>query len=145
MVDETGILNVDSRWELAIMTVKLIKKYILIFIGSISLTLGIVGVFIPILPTTPFLLLSSFCYVRSSERLYNWLINHKIFGEYIYNYMTYRAVKRSTKIGALIFLWLSLILSMLAVSNFHLRILLFIVGVGVSIHLCTLKTLSNNR
>ena len=127
------------------MTVKLIKKYILIFIGSISLTLGIVGVFIPILPTTPFLLLSSFCYVRSSERLYNWLINHKIFGEYIYNYMTYRAVKRSTKIGALIFLWLSLILSMLAVSNFHLRILLFIVGVGVSIHLCTLKTLSNNR
>lgn len=125
------------------MIVKSIKKYVLIFIGSISLTLGIAGVFIPVLPTTPFLLISSFCYIHSSKRLYNWLINHKIFGEYIYNYMTYRAVKRSTKIGALIFLWLSLMISMLIVSNLHLRIFLFTVGVGVSIHLFTLKTLSN--
>ena len=130
-----------SSWGLAIMIVKSIKKYVLIFIGSISLALGIVGVFIPVLPTTPFLLLSSFCYIHSSKRLYNWLINHKVFGEYIYNYITYRAVKQSTKIGALIFLWASLIISMTIASNLHLRIFLLAVGVGVSIHLLTLKTL----
>jgi uncharacterized membrane protein YbaN (DUF454 family) len=124
------------------MIVKSIKKYVLIFIGSLSLAFGIVGIFIPVLPTTPFLMLSSLCYIHSSKRLYNWLINHKIFGEYIYNYMTYRAVKRSTKIGALLFLWLSLMISMLVVSSLHLRIFLFAVGIGVSIHLYTLKTLN---
>ena len=125
------------------MIVESIKKYVLIFIGSISLALGIIGVVIPVLPTTPFLLLSSFCYIHSSKGLYNWLINHKVFGEYIYNYITYRAVKRSTKIGALIFLWVSLMISMLIVQSLHLRIFLLAVGIGVSIHLFTLKTLSN--
>ena len=122
------------------MKFKSLKKYLLIFAGSISLALGIIGVLLPVLPTTPFLLLSSFCYIRSSNRLYNWLINHKIFGSYIYNYLTYRAVKKSVKIGALIFLWFSLLISILIVSNLHLRIFLVAVGVSVSIHLLTLKT-----
>lgn len=125
------------------MLIKSIKKYVLIVLGSLSLTLGIVGIFIPVLPTTPFLLLASFCYIRSSKHLYNWLINHKVIGEYIFNYMTYRAVKLSTKIGALLFLWISLIVSMIFVSNLHLRLFLFAVGVGVSIHLYSLKTLNN--
>lgn len=122
------------------MKFKSFKKYLLIFAGSISLALGIIGVLLPVLPTTPFLLLSSFCYIRSSNHLYNWLINHKIFGSYIYNYLTYRAVKKSVKIGALIFLWFSLLISILIVSNLYLRIFLMAVGVAVSIHLLTLKT-----
>lgn len=124
------------------MITKSIKKYLLISIGSISLGLGIFGIVIPVLPTTPFLLLSSICFIRSSERLYNWLISHRIFGSYIYNYMTYRAVKKSAKIGALIFLWLSLITSILLVWNLHVTILLLAVGIGVSIHLLSLKTLT---
>ena len=127
------------------MTVKSVKKYLLIFLGTVSFTLGIVGVILPVLPTTPFLLLASLCYIRSSKRLYNWLINHKIFGEYIYNYLTYRKVKKSTKLGALIFLWLSLLTSIMVVSNLHLRIFLIIVGVGVSIHLFTLKTMREEK
>lgn len=129
------------------MIILVAKKYLLIFAGSISLVLGIVGVFIPVLPTTPFLLLSSFCFLRSSKRLYNWLINHKLFGSYIYNYLTYRAINKNTRIGALIFLWLSLLVSIFFVSNLHMTIFLFAVGIGVSIHLFTLKTLNkeNNK
>ncbi len=121
-----------------------IKKYLLIFLGSLSLVLGIIGIFLPLLPTTPFLLLASFCYVRSSEKLYNWLINHKIFGNYIYCYLTYKAIPRKTKIGAIIFLWSTLIISMILLSSLHLRIFLAAVGIGVTIHLLTLKTLSRD-
>lgn len=120
----------------------MIKKYLLIFLGSASLTLGIIGVFIPVLPTTPFLLLASFCYLRSSKRLYNWLINHKIFGAYIYCYITYKAIPMKTKVGTLIFLWSTLIVSMILVPSLHIRIFLLVVGVGVTIHLLILKTLS---
>lgn len=119
-----------------------VKKYALIFTGSTSLALGVVGIFVPVLPTTPFLLLTSFCYLRSSKSLYDWVVNHRIFGSFIYNYINYGAVKRGTKIGSLFFLWITLGISMVVLPNLHLRILLFVIGVGVSIHLLTLKTLN---
>ncbi len=122
-----------------------LKKYLLIFLGSVSLVLGTIGIFIPVLPTTPFLLLASFCYVRSSERLYKWLINHKIFGAYIYSYLTYRAVPKNTKIGTIVFLWSTLIVSMIIVHSLHIRLFLTIVGIAVTIHLVTLKTLSREE
>ena len=127
------------------MIVKSAKKYFLIFLGSTSLVLGIVGILIPILPTTPFLLLSSFFYLRSSNRLYQWLIHHKIFGSYIYNYLNYKALKQSSKIGALVFLWLSLLISIFIVPSLYLKLFLVIVGVCVSIHLLTLKTLKKEE
>jgi uncharacterized protein len=120
-----------------------VKKYFLIFAGSASLASGIIGVFIPLLPTTPFLLLASLCYIRSSSRLYSWLVNHRIFGNYIYNYITFKAVRKKVKAAALIFLWLALAVSILISASIHLRIFLFIVGIGVSIHLITLKTIKS--
>ena len=120
-----------------------IKKYVYIMGGSLSLILGIAGVFIPVLPTTPFLLLASFCYLRSSERMYNWLMNHKIFGAYIYSYLTYKAIPKKTKVGTMIFLWSTLIFSMILVSSLHIRIFLLVVGVAVTAHLLMLKTLSH--
>lgn len=122
-----------------------IKRYLLIFAGTISLGLGILGTFLPVLPTTPFLLLSSYCFVRSSKRLYDWLISHRICGEYIYNYITYRAVKREVKVMALITLWLSITLSFLSVSSIYLRVFLVTVVIGVSIHLIVLKTLPDKK
>ncbi|MDD2484163.1 MAG: YbaN family protein [Eubacteriales bacterium] len=119
-----------------------IKKYLYIIVGSVSLILGIVGVFLPVLPTTPFLLLSSFCYVRSSQRMYHWLINHKIFGAYIYNYLTYKAIPKKTKVGAILFLWTTLIISMIIVKYLHIRLFLIVVGLAVSTHLLMLKTLN---
>lgn len=120
-----------------------IKKCVYIIVGSLSLILGIVGVFIPVLPTTPFLLLASFFYLRSSERMYNWLMNHKIFGAYIYSYLTYKAIQKKTKVGTMIFLWSTLIVSMILVSSLHIRIFLLAVGVAVTAHLLMLKTLSH--
>ncbi|OPX44454.1 inner membrane protein YbaN [Ruminiclostridium hungatei] len=118
-----------------------IKKYILLGIGSIALALGMIGVVVPLLPTTPFLLLASFCYIRSSDRLHRWLMNHRLFGRLLYNYTTHRAVKRNVKITALVSLWLSLAISMYVAGSMHLIIFLVLVGIGVSIHLLKLKTL----
>jgi len=120
-----------------------IKKYLLIFLGSLSVAFGVIGVFVPVLPTTPFLLLASFCYLRSSKRMHNWLINHKIFGSYIYCYLNYRAVSKKTKIGAMMFLWSTLMVSMVLVESLHIRLFLVAVGIGVTVHLMLLKTLSS--
>lgn len=121
-----------------------LKKIVLITVGSLALALGFLGAFLPVLPTTPFLLLSAYCYMRSSERLYQWLINHPLLGAYIYNYLTYRAITRSTRYGALFFLWVTLIISMLVTANLHLIIFLTAVGVGVTIHLFVLNTLDRD-
>jgi uncharacterized membrane protein YbaN (DUF454 family) len=124
---------------------KPVARYLFIILGVIFLGLGVIGVFLPILPTTPFLLLTSFCFLRSSKRLYNWLINHRIFGLFIYNYLTYKAATRNTKIGTLIFLWVSLFISSLFISQISIKLLLLAVGIGVTIHIYSLKTLAQKR
>lgn len=121
------------------------KKYLLIALGSISLGLGAVGVAVPVLPTTPFLLIALFCYLRSSRRLYDWLIHHRLFGTYLYNYVTYRAVPRQTKIGALIFLWAGLVTSIILVDALFVRLILLAVGIVVSIHILSLKTITKEQ
>lgn len=118
-----------------------IKKCLLIIIGTISLVLGITGLLLPVLPTTPFLLLSSFCYLRSSQRLYRWLMSRKVFGSYIYNYLTHKAVPRNTKVFSIIFLWITLIISMILIRHWYVRAFLVLVGIGVSIHMAMLKTI----
>ncbi|NCB42680.1 MAG: DUF454 domain-containing protein [Clostridia bacterium] len=127
------------------MKLQLIKKYSYIFLGSVALLLGVIGVFVPVLPTTPFLLLSSFCYLRSSKRMYDWLIHHKLFGSYIYCYVTYKAIPKKTKVGTMIFLWATLGISMILVDAWHLRGFLVLVGIGVTFHLVTLKTMSEEE
>lgn len=71
-----------------------------VVVGLVSLALGILGIALPLLPTTPFLLLSAFCFARSSERLHRWLIDHHIFGPIIENWRTHRAIPRAAKIAA---------------------------------------------
>lgn len=117
------------------------KKYLFIALGSLSLGLGAVGVAIPVLPTTPFLLIALACYLRSSRRLYDWLMHNKLFGPYLYNYVTYRAVPKATKVAALAILWTGLITSILLVDLLYVRLILLIVGIAVSIHLFLLKTI----
>ena len=69
-------------------------------LGLASLSLGIVGIVLPLLPTTPFLLLSAFCFARSSDRLHAWLLAHRIFGPLIENWHRERAIARSAKMAA---------------------------------------------
>lgn len=121
------------------MTAKRLKQYFLIILGSVSLALGFIGIFLPVLPTTPFLLLSSYCYLRSSESLYHWLMHHKIFGPYIDNYINNKSITRRTRNGMLVFLWCTLSISIFLAHNIYLKMFLVAVGIGVSIHLFTLK------
>lgn len=122
-----------------------IKTFLLIIIGTLSLILGIIGMFLPVLPTTPFLLLSSFCYLRSSQRLYRWLMTRKVIGAYIYNYITYKSVPRRTKVFSIIFLWTTLIVSMILIGHWHVNVFLILVGIGVTIHLLKLKTIEKSE
>ncbi len=123
------------------MILKRLKKVFLITIGTISLILGVIGIFLPVLPTTPFLLLTAFCYIHSSRRLYNWLINHKVLGKYIYNYITHRGATKKTKVSAIFFLWFGTALSIYIVGNLHFAILISVIGIAVTIHLLRLNTL----
>lgn len=123
--------------------IKIIKKYLLIIFGTLMLALGITGIFIPVLPTTPFLLLTSYCYLKSSKGLYQWLISHKTYGPLIKSYMEQRAIPKKTKIFALSLLWISLIFSMLLIGKLLLSILLSAIGMGVSIYILSLKTLND--
>ena len=113
---------------------------LLIIAGSLSLGLGIIGIFLPLLPTTPLLLLAAYCYLKSSEKLYNRLINSKRLGPYIKNYLEYKVVSKKAKYSAMILLWVSLIVSIVLFDNIYIRLLLLSVGIGVSVHMLSLKT-----
>ena len=121
------------------------KEYVFLVLGTLTLGIGMIGVLIPVLPTTPFLLMASFFYLRSSKRMYNWMLNHKVFGSYIYCYMKHRGVSQKAKNGTLIFLWSTLILSMSLIPGWQIKIILVIVGVAVSTHIMLLKTLGEKE
>lgn len=116
-----------------------IKRCLLLSLGTAALALGVVGIFLPILPTTPFLLLTSFCYLRSSQRMHNWLLGHPILGRYLQDYIRHRAVPRRAKILALGTLWPSLTCSVFLIPLLPVKILVGVVGLIVSIHILRLK------
>ena len=119
-----------------------VQRYLFLLGGTISLGLGILGIPLPLLPTTPFLLLSAYCYARSSRRFYYWLINHKVFGRHIHNYWEHRGITRRVKAGAISFLWLSMTLTAIfAMESLWLRLLLLVVAIAVTIHIAAIKTI----
>ena len=117
-------------------------RVLLIAAGSISVGLGVLGIFLPILPTTPFLLLAAFCYARSSEKFYIWLLTNRWFGEYIRNYREKRGVPLKVKIYTLLLLWITILSSAyFFVPVVWGKILLLMIAIGVSWHLIYIKTL----
>ena len=117
-----------------------IKRSLLIAAGSLSFGLGVAGIFLPLLPTTPFLLLASFCFLRSSKRLHGWLVNHRLFGKYLRDYLEHRSIPRNVKISTLAFLWISIILTMFIVGKWYLTVLLAGIATAVSVHILSLRT-----
>ena len=123
-----------------------IKSTIFTVFGTIFLIIGAIGVFIPILPTTPFLLLAAACYLRGSERLHRWLIYNRVFGEFIRNYTEGRGIKQRQKIYTISFLWLMIIFSVIYVlKNSLFRILLLLIAMVVSIHIIILPTIKQTN
>jgi len=116
------------------------KRRLLIGAGTLSTGLGIIGIFIPILPTTPFLLLAAACYMRSSERFYQWLINNRVFGAYVRNYIEGRGMPVRIKIFTILLLWLTIGLSIIfGVQNIVIRIVLICIAIGVTAHISLIK------
>ena len=115
---------------------------ILVFSGTFFLLIGLVGIFIPILPTTPFLLLSAACYARGSKKFYNWLINNKWLGVYIKNYQEGKGIPVNIKILTIVFLWVTILFSIfIIVSNYLIQIILIIIALAVTVHILTIKTM----
>lgn len=118
-----------------------IRKIVLIFLGTVFVALGVVGMFLPLVPTTVFLLLAAFCYSRSSEKFHTWLITNRWCGSYIKNYTDGVGMTVRDKATTISLLWMTLSVSMWFVqARLWLAALLAAIGIGVTVHLLWIKT-----
>jgi uncharacterized membrane protein YbaN (DUF454 family) len=118
---------------------------LLVAAGSLCVGLGILGILLPVLPTTPFLLLAAACYVRSSRRLYDWLLAHKWTGQYIRNYCEGRGMPLRAKVFSIALLWITLAWSASFTPNKIAHIFLSLVAVGVPVLILSVPTLRENE
>ena len=108
--------------------------------GTITLTLGAIGIVLPVLPTTPFLLLSLACYFRSSERMTHWLLNNKYFGKYLRNYKEGKGIPLKTKMFAITVLWITIGYAIFTVPIWIAQLTMFVIAAAVTMHLIRLPT-----
>lgn len=117
-------------------------KGLLIFAGTLFVGLGVLGIFLPLLPTTPFLLLAAACYAKSSKRFYHWLLSNRWFGKYIKNYRERRGIPSRVKISTISILWITIALSAyFATESFLVRAILVLIAMGVTVHILSMRTL----
>jgi uncharacterized membrane protein YbaN (DUF454 family) len=119
------------------------KRAFYLIIGTIALALGALGLFLPVLPTTPFVILAAACYLRSSKRMHTWILESKLFGEMIRNYQAGKGLRRDTKIRALVLMWATISVSAyFFVDQNIFRGAMFLVASGVTIYILRLPTLT---
>jgi uncharacterized protein len=118
-------------------------KLFLNIVGCLAVALAILGIFLPLLPTTPFLLLASACFVRGSDRMHRWLLTNRVFGEFLRNYENDKGIPRRAKIIAIALLWTSLIFSIYKFDGIWIRTGLMAIGIGVSLVLLRMKTMES--
>ena len=112
----------------------------LIIIGTISTGIGIVGIFLPILPTTPFFLLAAACYLRSSKRFYHWLLNNRFFGIYVKTYVEGKGMPLKLKILTIALIWIAIgVLVGFVVEGLVIRVILVLIHIGVTIHIILVR------
>jgi len=117
-------------------------KLFLIIVGSFSVFLGVIGIFLPLIPTTPFLLLSAYCFMKSSKKMHDCLLNNKYLGHYIRNYYEKKGISYKTKLVVITLLWLSISYSVFFIVDlFILRIILLLIAIIVTIHILKQNTL----
>ena len=114
---------------------------LLVAAGSFFLALGFLGVFLPILPTTPFLLLTAACYARGSKKFYTWLLTNRLFGGYIREWREHRSLPLRSKVVILILLWGTILMtSLFALSSPIGKVAIFLVPIGVSLLIFRIPT-----
>lgn len=124
---------------------KSFKSILYIIIGSTFLTFGIIGIFLPLLPTTPFLLLTAFFYMHGSEKLYKWLIEHKKYGPYIKNIIIHKAMKKKDKLHIISVIWMTMSISIYIAPLLIIKISLVFVATIVSIYIFNLKNIEKSK
>jgi hypothetical protein len=112
----------------------------LIALGTVFVGFGVVGIFLPILPTTPFFLLAAACYARSSERFYYWILHNRWFGNYIKNYREGKGISLTVKLWTIFALWFTILLSVFIVDDYYVKVLLLFIAAAVTLHIVTIKT-----
>lgn len=121
-----------------------LARYFLVTLGWVCICLAILGIFLPLLPTTVFLLIAAWCFARSSERFHQWLLNHPKLGPIIHNWQSNAGIARNVRNRAIIVLWISMMISMLIVAKWWVALILVCIGCGVSIYLLRLPVLKNS-
>ena len=109
--------------------------------GLLAVALGTLGMFLPLLPTVPFLLLAVFCFAKSSPAWAAKILHHPFIGKPLREWLQYKGIRRKDKIFSIAFLWVSILVSIFLVAVFWMRILLLVVAVSVTIHLLSFKTI----
>lgn len=118
-----------------------IYRYLYFISGILLVAIGVIGIFLPILPTTIFLILASACFIKSSPKANEWLRNHKILGMYIKNYQDKSGLTVKSKIFDLTFLWIMISASAIFFTElWYIKVLLLAIAIGVTIHLLMIKT-----
>ena len=118
------------------------KKAIYKFLGIVFMVVGIIGIFLPVFPTTPFVLLAAFLFFNSSPRLFMILINNRLVGLPLYIFLRYRSIELRSKLIGLLFLWTSGTVTMQFIGNFYVKLVMFLVFLGVTIHIASFKNLT---
>lgn len=115
-------------------------RYLLLVIGWLSVALGVIGIFVPVLPTTPFLLLAAACFVRSSRRFYLWLVEHPRLGPWLRDYLEGNGIPLKGKIYAIGLMWASILLSCYLVPLIWARVFMLTSAVLVTLYILRQKT-----
>ena len=117
----------------------MLRKILLIVIGFLALGLGAVGVALPVLPTTPFVLCAAGCFAASSPSLYSRLENTRYFGEYVQNYRDKKGISEKARWMGIVFLWTTLIVSAVVFQSPMTWVILGIVGICVTVHILLIR------
>ena len=117
-----------------------IKRLLFVTLGTLFLGVGIIGIVVPILPTTPFLLLATSFYARGSDKFHNWLLNNRILGTYIRHYIDGKGMPLKIKLFTIALLWIAISSTVaFTVDELVVRITLVLVAIGVSVHIFLIK------
>ena len=117
-------------------------KALLLFIGWLSVILGVIGIFLPVMPTTPFLLLAAACFMRTSPKFYQWLVGHPKLGKYLVYYLEGKGIPLKAKIYTIALMTISMSVTCYLVPIIEVQILLPLIGVLVALYIVRQPTLA---
>ena len=116
-------------------------RYMLMTIGCIAVFLGVIGIVLPLLPTTPFLLLAASCFAKSSPRFHSWLLNHPLLGPYLRLYLSGAGLPLRAKKAIISVLWLSILTSAIfLITYLPAKVIVLFIALCVTIYILRLPT-----